>query len=202
MAEDAYGVAASADGYLPLRASENIQGNILAPFNKPRQRFLFISFRNRRANARYWLAQLATVVASTRQVVAHGEDRKRNNETREWRGGSFPSAGLVVLDPDLAQDLLAFDAFWEGPEADRKVVEQRVMSPAIVGNTGKGQPKDWVVGGIGPFPVDALLTVAADNSEKLKAAADEECRRAETCGLTVLSWQDCERLGEPGEYGS
>src|SRR5947209_5644076 len=112
MADGADGVAS----YPALRASENIQGNILAPFNKPRQRFLFISFGNRRANARYWLAQLVNVVAATRQVVAHGVNRAQAKDrglvpgTQEWVGVSFTSSGLVVLDSNLAQDLVAFDA--------------------------------------------------------------------------------------------
>jgi Dyp-type peroxidase family len=193
MAEDANGVAAPAGGDLPLRDSEDIQGNILAPFKKRHQRFLFISFRNQRANARDWLAQLVGVVATTRQVVAHAED--------EWRGVSFTASGLVVLDSDLAQDLVAFDAFWQGPVVDRQSGDARVMSPAIVGNVGKGQPDDWVVGGTRQYPVDALLTVAADDGDKLKAAADAEVQRAVTCGLTVLSWQDCERLGQADSYG-
>jgi Dyp-type peroxidase family len=202
MAEDAYGVAASADGYLPLRASENIQGNILAPFNKPSQRFLFISFRNQRAEARYWLGQLAGAVASTRQVVVHGETRDTTKETRHWVGVSFTSSGLVVLDSDLAQDLVTFDAFWQGPEADRMVGEAWMMSPAIIGDVDQGQPEDWVVGGLGRYRVDALLTVAADDDEQLESAAEDERVRAVTCGLTVLSWQDCKRRPGPGDkYG-
>ena len=43
------------------------------------------------------------------------------------------------------------------------------------------------------YPVDALLTVAADGYEKLKTAAEGERKRAVGCGLTVLSWQDCSR---------
>src|SRR4051812_13975599 len=47
MAKNAEELAEPAEVDLPLRVSENFQGNILAPFNKPYQRFLFISFMNR-----------------------------------------------------------------------------------------------------------------------------------------------------------
>jgi hypothetical protein len=43
---------------LPLRSSRDIQGNILAPFNKPFQAFLFLNFRNDGASAREWLGSL------------------------------------------------------------------------------------------------------------------------------------------------
>ena len=80
MAENATETAAPADAALPLLLSENIQGNILAPFNKPYQRFLFISFMNRREEARDWLRELVDDrdgVASTKQVVEHNEAYKQ-----------------------------------------------------------------------------------------------------------------------------
>jgi hypothetical protein len=61
-----------------LRSSETIQGNVLAPFNKPVQGFLFLNFNNDRDGARLWLAELTAGdrIASTRAVVEHGEQRR------------------------------------------------------------------------------------------------------------------------------
>src|SRR6266496_3208613 len=42
----------------PLRLSETIQGNILAPFNKPHQMFLFLNFNNNQDGARQWVTAL------------------------------------------------------------------------------------------------------------------------------------------------
>ncbi len=39
------------------------------------------------------------------------------------------------------------------------------MSPAVVGDARRGDPTQWVVGGPGQYPVDAVVTVAADESE-------------------------------------
>ena len=192
------GRAVPAQGDLPLRRSENIQGNILAPFNKPHQRFLFISFGNDRVAARRWLARLVADVATTEQVVEHRDARAESGETKEWTGVSFTSSGLVLLDSDLAKDLVYFDAFWQGPIVDRPDGKTRMMSPAIVGNVNLGQPSSWVVGGAGQRPVDALLTIAADDPTRLKIIAKRELDRAVDCELTILAWQDCQRLDSNG----
>ena len=137
MAGNATETAAPVDAALPLLLSENIQGNILAPFNKPCQRFLFISFMNRRAEARAWLKELVGAgVASTEQVVEHNEaytratDAGRKLPPQQWVGVSFTSSGLVTLDPDLARDLLAYDAFWQGPLVDREYRGRRTTYAA------------------------------------------------------------------------
>ncbi len=79
---------------MPLLLSENIQGNILAPFNKPYQRFLFISFMNRRAEARAWLKELVDAgVASTKQVIEHNKAyagrRKEDGEEHSPRSSGW-----------------------------------------------------------------------------------------------------------------
>jgi len=192
------GLAVPAEGDLLLLESEDIQGNILAPFNKPYQRFLFISFGNDRVDARRWLARLVDEVASTKQVVDHGVLHKEGKATHEWVGVSFTSSGLVVLDSDLAKDLVAFDAFWQGPIIDLADGEERMMSPAIVGNVNLGQPSGWVVGGSSQPPVDALLTIAADDPKKLKIIAKRESDRVADLEVKILSWQDCHRLDPNG----
>lgn len=205
MTEKAEDVVVPAGGDLSLRMSENIQGNILASFNKPFQRFVFISFRNRQQDARNWLAQLVSAgVASTSQVVQHGEDRNRairdgaNPEPRQWVAVSFTSSGLVTLLPKLATGLVAYEAFWQGPLVDREYRGERRISPAVVGDVRRGDPTDWVVGGPGQYPVDALLTVAADDQGGLEKRAEAEQVRAKEGGVTVLSWQDCQRLDRNG----
>lgn len=64
---------------LPLRASEEIQGNILAGFRKDHQSFLFLSFPSAEA-ARAWLIALVPAdpampprIASTREVATFNE---------------------------------------------------------------------------------------------------------------------------------
>ena len=54
----------------PLAASQDIQGNVLAPYRSQHQAFLFLSFRNQRNLTRRWLADAAKRVSSTADVVA------------------------------------------------------------------------------------------------------------------------------------
>jgi hypothetical protein len=172
MAKNAEELAVPAEADLPLRVSENIQGNILEPFNKPCQRFLFFSFMNRPQQARDWLGQLVRDgVASTSDVVTHNNayaQAKKDSSTlptHEWVGVSFTSSGLVTLDPGLARDLVVYEALWQGALVDRVYRGQRTMSPAVVGDVRRGDPTGWGVGGPGQYPVDAVVTVAADDND-------------------------------------
>src|SRR4029453_16841642 len=67
--------SAPAAGVLSHQSFQDIQGNILAPFNKPRQLFLFLNFRNSQQHARDWLAELVDggVITSTSPVAGTGE---------------------------------------------------------------------------------------------------------------------------------
>jgi Dyp-type peroxidase family len=180
---------------LPLRSSETIQGNILAPFNKPFQIFIFLNFgerSDRQKRARAWLADLADRIATTGQVVQHDKQRKsaeggQGPEKRTWVGVSLTSSALVTLHPELAADLVAYDAFWRGALADRSYGGgRRTVSPALVGDERAGDPGRWVIGGPSQPPVDALLTIAADSSGRLSYRAAKERTRAAGFEFEVL----------------
>ena len=202
-----------AAGVLSPQSFQDIQGNVLAPFNKPRQLFLFLNFRNSQQHAREWLSQLVDggVIASTNQVVEHGEERKqamkegRKPEMRHWVGVSLTSSALVTLHPELASDLVAYDAFWRGALADREYRgERRTVSPALVGNARASDPSDWVIGGTGQSPVDALVTIAADEDDDhdiLGRAARTERDRAKGHELEVLKVRQGNGRTTLGQYG-
>jgi deferrochelatase/peroxidase EfeB len=212
-------------GTLSDQSFQNIQGNILAPFNKPYQLFLFLNFRNKREDAapggdraegdprqkaRTWLQELMTgkVIASTEEVVRHKEEREAAKEAekdpppRAWVGLSFTSSALVTLDQELAADLVTYDAFWRGAIADREYVgTRRLASPALTGDVRRSDPSGWVIGGPGA-PVDALLTIAADNAALLEEIAERERDRAKENDLHVF--QIVQGGGSPteGQYGA
>jgi hypothetical protein len=98
-----------------LKDSGEIQGNILAAFNKPLQQFLFVNFKQNQAGARAWLRRLIKDkrVAATRDVAAHNlrcrELRKRYGArqlrreppvSQDWMGVGLTSWGLVTLHPE------------------------------------------------------------------------------------------------------
>ena len=173
-----------------LEDSTEIQGNILAPFNKPHQAFLFVTFRQQDAAARRWLGHLANRIATTRDVAAHNQEFRKLKDKlgrakatampqtrRAWTGVGLTSWGLVTLHPELAADLAAYEAFWRGPLGEGTDEHGNRTTPAaILGDPKQSDPGNWVVGGPGPdqTPVDALVTIAADDQALVQATLDEE----------------------------
>jgi hypothetical protein len=111
----------------PLRRSEEVQGNILAPFNKDRQLFLFLAFTNG-DRARAWLQKL--VGENPRRIATTAEVAKSNDDFRNARdradpastdlkevrlGVSFTHDGICKLVPELKAGLDQFKAFRDGP---------------------------------------------------------------------------------------
>jgi hypothetical protein len=84
----------------PLRL-DNIQGNILAGFNKDHQSFLFINFPAG-SNPKGWLAQITPDVASTAEVAAFNSLFKRASARRgnehalkySWMNLALSASGL------------------------------------------------------------------------------------------------------------
>ncbi len=188
----------------------NIQGNIIAPFNKPCQHFLFLNFDNNATNARDWLSELVGkgFVASTEQVENHRAARKDAGSgslpTPVWRAVSFTSSALVTLDVEreLATDLVTFDAFWRGALADRAYrAGGRIASAAQVGDPRISDPGGWVVGGPGQPPVDVLLTIAADEKADVERELQVELDRANRHHLVVIGAHQDENGTTAGEYG-
>jgi Dyp-type peroxidase family len=185
-----------------LKDSQEIQGNILAAFNKPLQQFLFLSFRHNQAGARAWLRRLARDgrVATTRDVAAHNLQYRELRKTygarrlrreppvsQDWMGVGLTSWGLVTLHPELAADLVAFGAFWRGPLGAGTDEHGHWLAPAaLVGDEEASDPDGWVVGGPGQDPVDALVTIAADDEDALGRRVDRELALARECDLAVL----------------
>ena len=158
----------------------DVQGNILAPFTKRNQCFLFFSFRQPSAKPWEWLRELDErgTIASTQDVF---DDRKP-----VLGALGLTASGLVRLRPQFAEELAPYGAYWQGALADRMTSDGGVVaSAALVGDLAASGPTpvNWVVGGLGT-PVDAILTLAADND--LKDVVADEQKWAKGYGLTVL----------------
>jgi Dyp-type peroxidase family len=186
-----------------LRDSKKIQGNILAPFNKPHQLFMFVNFRRNGDAGRTWLGRLIADerFATTEMVAAHNLDYYKakaelgvqelasKDELRKmWIGVGLTSWGLVTLHPELAADLVAYAAFWRGPLAEGADENgNRTPPAALLGNQTKSDPRGWVIGGPDQPPVDALVTIAADDRDALQVEAEKLRKVAEEeLGLEVL----------------
>jgi hypothetical protein len=162
-----------------LRSSEDIQGNILAAFNKPFQAFLFLNFRNDGDQARGWLRSLLDRgISTTAKVALHNEEVSKSRAkqaqppSRSWLAVSLTRSGLVTLHPELAADLSQFHAFWAGPLGTRYDGNgNTTTTAALLGDKDGSDPQRWVIGGPRQDPVDAIVTLAADEEG---TAEDEE----------------------------
>ncbi len=171
----------------PLADVQQIQGNVLRPFGGRHQAFLALSFRHDRAGARAWLGAAAARVAGTDDVPARGETRRAAPPSMLNVG--LTATGLVLLHPETAGHLAGYDAFWRTPLGTRLDDEGRLTTAAaLLGDVGPSDPSTWVVGGLGA-PVDALLTVAANDDRSIEDAVRREEQAAEEAGLTVLHVQ-------------
>jgi Dyp-type peroxidase family len=194
-----------------LRSSETIQGNILAPFNKPHQMFLFLNFNNDQEGARRWATALAddSRIADTKAVAEHNAERKAQKAEggaqypeQIWMGVSLTASGLVTLHPELAADLVVYDAFWRGPLGEGRDEDGSLTAPpALLGDEDESDPRDWVIGGPNQAPVDALVTIAADSEDDLGKRVEAERRLARELGLTVLEVRQRDASTPQGQRG-
>ena len=170
---------------LPLRQSTEIQGNVLAAFNKDHALFLLLQFPDR-LGAQQWLQQIASRVATTADVATYNRqfqqarDATGGDDPRGlkavWIGLSLTAPGIEILAPDVAGDLARFEAFRAGP----------AVRAEQLGDTGPSAPARWLFGGPHQPPIHALVTVAADEPEHLLAEVDKQRSLAARHRLSVV----------------
>lgn len=173
---------------LPLRHSDEIQGDVLAGFRKDHETVLLLRFPDDPAPVRQWLGRLIPQLATTRQVAAFNADfsaARRNLAGADpaglratWVNLSLTYPGLKLLMgtepfPDQSKDVVK--AFVEGASA----------RAAINGDAGESAPERWLFGRADQ-PVHAVLTVASDSRDLLEVRASELRVAAAQAGLTVV----------------
>lgn len=172
------------EGGQPLRESEEIQGNILAGFNKDHQIFLFLAFPDA-DKGRTWLSDLIPRIATTREVATfnaqfsqalrnRGGDDPENLQAK-WVNVGLTASGIRKLAPNREAEFQSFPAFSEGPAARAAELRDEDLS----------DPARWILGQAGQ-DVDAVVTVAADDVEDLRVEIDKERARASRHGLMVV----------------
>ena len=112
------------------------------------------------------------------------------------------SWGLVTLHPELAGELVAFDAYWRGPLSGGRDEQGTWLVPAaLVGDVQKSDPSAWVVGGPDQDPVDALVTIAADDEDRLRQRMNDELDLVKQYGLELLEVRQRDGSTTPGQFG-
>jgi Dyp-type peroxidase family len=194
---------------LPLRESREIQGDIVAGFKKDHTQLLFLRFGDGPL-ARQWLRRLRPRIATTRQVATFNAEFSRARKasrgddprhlTALWRGVSFTYPGLLVLTDN--KEIFTTKALEEKTAEDpgqvdntlKAFVEGAECRAAVLGDTGDNSPESWLFGnginGRGGQTVHAVLTVAADRPEDLRAALGQERQEAATHKIVIVYEQD------------
>ncbi|MFG3258841.1 Dyp-type peroxidase [Streptomyces sp. NPDC048172] len=185
---------------LPLRASEQIQGNILAGFNKDHVSLLFVRFTDV-AKARAWLKGLIPQVATTAAVTQFNE---KFSAARRNAGGADPEKlkatwiGLSLTHPGiqfLTEREEIFPEITPGSTVDAFVQGAAQRAP-VLGDVDENAPDHWLFGKDDDDKVvHAVLTVASDTD--LKAAVSGQTEAISRAGAVLLYVQEAETL--PGE---
>jgi Dyp-type peroxidase family len=166
---------------------EEIQGNILAGFNKDYATFLFFALPDDQARARGWLRDLVDQVATTKEVKQFNDLFRaiRRRSGREgiveatWMNLAFTRDGLEKL--GLPQHELN-----QFPEEFHQGMRNRA---GIIGDVDGNDPSQWP-NGLGDATIDALMIVAADSDEDRKREVERFIRDAEDHGSTLVFQQD------------
>lgn len=171
----------------------NVQGNVLAGFNKDHQRLLFYQFGDR-ASARRWLATIIDETATSEEVLTFNELFRR---TRSRRGNEVaaPEAAwmnLALTHPGLAALGVADSELGLFPEAFRQGMADRAD---LLGDVGVSAPANWVGPFASPDAVHGLLILAADTPAALERLARSHTQRMAANGLQVV-FDDTGRVRE------
>jgi Dyp-type peroxidase family len=168
--------ADSASAAEPLLDVADIQGNVLAGFNKDHQALVALRLRDITA-ARRWLRRLAPEISSTAEVYRFNELFSRMRArlgadprglAATWVNVAFSRDGLAALTTADEADAI--------PSGEARPFQAGLPARAsLLGDTnaaGATDPTDdWVVGGTGRIP-DVLLIVASDDPRYLAEALE------------------------------
>ncbi|MFI9010715.1 Dyp-type peroxidase [Actinosynnema sp. NPDC053489] len=179
----------------PLRDSHEVQGNVLAAFNKDHQLFRFVRFTDE-GLGRTWLAAVLGHVSSTADVEDFNEvfslARRLSGADpaglrATWANVSLTPEGLVEL--SINPEATAQDLRPHFPHT----AEQAARANR---DTGDSAPAHWLFGRAHQH-VHAVVTVASDDPDRLDATARDLDVLDDLLGVTVVHEQRAATL--PGE---
>ena len=188
----------------PVLDVRNIQGNILAGFNKDFQTLIFLRITHPE-EFKVWLKELTPFVATTSEVLAFNrlfkEIRSRRGESRTvqstWMNLAFSFHGLKKLTHDAEK--FTDPAFRDGLRRRSR----NLGDPTH----GEGSPETWVVGGSEETEADVVLIFGADDRNDLFAeveriedsiyAARTPDGRPLRCGVRIIHKQHGAVLPQP-----
>lgn len=159
----------------PVLAIQEIQGNILAGFNKDFQTLIFLHIERAR-EFKLWLASQINFIATTAEVLAFNRLYKEIVTRREqdsnavkatWINIAFSYEGLKVLVGPREVDKFTDQAFRAGLAA-----RSDTLGDPLDADDLEGSPKNWIVGGPNNIPAHVILIIASDEREDMLAEVE------------------------------
>jgi Dyp-type peroxidase family len=182
----------------PNIAGDEIQGNVLAGFNKDHQTFLFLTLPADQATAQQWLAAVANEVATHtevsdfnalyRELGARRQQRMDGVLSVIWMNIAFTPTGLARLGHT--------DPIGEKPNAFAIGLAARA---AQLGHAGASAPEHWLHCFQATDGVDAVMIIAGDDPDDLcDAVLGYIDGIGHSGGSIVLRLEGNARIDEPG----
>jgi Dyp-type peroxidase family len=159
----------------PVLAVDQIQGNVLAGFNKDFQTLIFLHI-DRPRDFKPWLAAQVDFIATTAEVLAFNRlfkeiRTRRKRETSAvkatWLNIAFSFEGVKALVSASEANKFIDRAFKDGLVAR----SESLGDPRDVEDM-EGSPKNWVFGGSNNDPVHVVLIVASDDRGDMLAEVE------------------------------
>jgi Dyp-type peroxidase family len=172
---------------MPLNLDE-IQGNVVAGFNKDYTSYLFFALPDEPGQARAWLAGLVNEVATAQEVKRFNdlfrEIRKRRGDREgvveaAWMNLALTHEGLGKLGVDEAELGLFPVEFREGMRNRKQTI----------GDLGDNDPDRWP-NDLGRKAIHALMIVAADTVGDLNREVRYFVRHAASHDVSLVFQQD------------
>jgi hypothetical protein len=163
-----------------------IQGNILAGFNKDNQSLIFVDIKDKK-KFKIWLRAIVPFVASTEEVLQFNRlfkmvRARRKVETRAvlstWLNVAFSFRGLKKLVEKKEADKFKDEAFREGLAKRSHLLNDPP--------TGKGSPEEWLIGGKNN-EADLVFIIGSDSLRWAMPCAGWRARFTKVLNSTAYS---------------
>lgn len=164
---------------------DDLQGNILAGFNKDPQTFLLVRLPDTQTDTQAWLGDVVEQVASHTEVAAFNELYKQLKARRQQRSDGVLSViwmNLAFTPSGLAK-LGHTEPLGEKPEAFAQGLAAR--GPGL-GHVGSSAPETWLPCFRQAGVIDAVLVIAGDDPDDLCEAVLEYVDGVGTHGGSIV----------------
>jgi Dyp-type peroxidase family len=167
---------------------EEIQGNVVAGFNKDWTSYLFLALPDEPSRARTWLAGLVGQVATAQEVKQFNDLFRAIRRRRGQREGAVEAAwmNLAFTHDGLAKLGVGNSQLRRFPQEFREGMRKR---SGTIGDVGDNHPDRWP-NGLGTTTIHALMILAADSLEDLNRETLYFVRDAASSGVSLVFQQD------------